>query len=75
MKYRFEITYEKKEMIQANDFMKKLDLGEGRVCVCEKIELTTSRDYAEIEKIKNAIKECYELLGAKVWYIQGGTWE
>lgn len=75
MKYRFEITYETTEMIKVNDFMSKLDLGEGRVCLEYTYELSTNRDYSEVDKIKKALKESIESIGMKVWSIKGGVWE
>ena len=75
MKYRFKITYESLSWKEANNLMRKFDLGIEAHCVQETYELITNRDYEETAKIKKALIESYAKLGINVYDIIGGVWE
>ena len=74
MKYRFEITYANSKLIQINEFMSKLDLGEGEFAVVEKFEITCSKNN-DINKLKSLLNESLTALGCKVYKIEGGSFE
>ena len=74
IKYRFEITYQNKWVIQASEFISKLDLGIDGFGIKETATFSSKKDLS-IQTIKDTFHKAYESCECKILHIEGGKIE
>ena len=75
IKYRFDITYQTKQLKQVSDFMKACDLGEGEICLKETYGFNYTSEEKPIAYFKGLLTQAIESIGGRVLQIEGGKIE
>jgi hypothetical protein len=74
VRYRFEVLMQPKKLQEMSEFMKKLDLNTGDICIREEVSFVRNGE-RPIEELKQIIKEAYDCVETKVLKIEGGKIE
>lgn len=64
-KSEVEITYENKKMCKVNDFIGRLDVGDPRITITERLVLSNPKNHSK-EYMGEKLKEAFETSGGKV---------
>lgn len=74
MKYRFEVTYANKMMLQVSKFINSFDIGTDSLTQKSVLNFSTKKEIP-VPKLKEIIVNGYESADCKVFMILGGKVE
>ena len=73
-KYRFEIVYQTKEMIEVADWLRTFDFDMEEIAIKHTVILT-SRKEPTVDEIKDAMYKAFVLSEGRLLHIEGGLVE
>ncbi len=74
-KYRFEISYQNKNIRQVCEFMRKVDLDLGDIYLKEVYGFDYINDEKPIDYFKDLFRQAYETMDCNIINIKGGKIE